>query len=66
MLFFPALQHIVQRPMALPTRVNLIADALIADVRAEPHAILTAIVLSGSVNHVAGVNHHIARFVIGH
>lgn len=51
--------------MILPAHVNLVAQALVADVRGETHATVRILVRGRGVNHVGAVKHHVASFVIG-
>ncbi len=49
-------QHVIKRPMILPTPIDLVALALVADVGGEAHAAVRILVRGRGVNHVGAVN----------
>ncbi len=55
-------QHIIKRPIILPTPIALVAPALVADAGGEAHAAVRILVRSRGLNHVGAVNCHVTGF----
>lgn len=59
------LEHILERPVVGPARVDLVAQVLVANIRGQSQAPRAVLVGGRGVNRVRAVQHDVSRRVIG-